>query len=377
MSLENKIWLAELASMSDEQYGHIQPNMGLDQQQPPAIAQIPKPTNFRGIETSKDFLARYRPSEYIVDGVLETGMTYALTGYTGHGKTSATLFLCLCILKGMEFGGHEVEPGSVLYLAGENPDNVLKQWIALCSMHDFDPCHPGMHWHYGYFDIKTSVKDLQAQADKISDLRLVVADTLQAFFAGESDNDNIQMMDSARSFRELGQLKSKPAILIPAHPAGKKPDRSTLVPRGGGAFPNEIDGNFTIWNGDEETLKWSWQGKLRGAPFDPVTVALDLYACGQLKDRKGRVPLISVVSNIDATSLAMKRAASNDMDMKLMRHIKKHPDANQTERGKALSLSQTVISHRLTRLRAEKLIEVHARKDILTEQGLEVLDDAE
>jgi hypothetical protein len=304
-SMDNLTWKAGLAAMSDESYGHIGQDMGLDQQQPPAIAQIPKPTNFRGIETSKDFLARYRPAEYTVDGILQTGMTYSLTGYTGHGKSSATLFLCLCILKGWEFGGHKVLPGAVLYLAGENPDNVMAQWLALCDYHDVEPDQPDMHWHHGYFDIRSSVKDLQAQAEKVQNLRLIVADTLQAFFAGESDNDNIQMMESARSFRSLGQIETKPTILIPAHPAGKKADRSTLVPRGGGAFLNEIDGNFTIWNDEDETLKWSWQGKLRGAPFDPITVRMSLYTtCARIADKQGRIPSISVVDNISAVELA-------------------------------------------------------------------------
>ncbi len=49
----------------------------------------------------------------------------------------------------------------------------------------------------------------------------------------------------------------------------------------------------------------------------------------------------------------------------------------QAERGKAIGLSQTVISQRLKRLSDEKLIEHWAKGKRLTDQGLEVLEDAE
>jgi hypothetical protein len=304
-------------------------------------------------------------------------MTYALTGYTGHGKSSATLFLCLCILKGWDFGGHKVLPGAVLYLAGENPDNVMAQWLALCDYHDVEPDQPDMHWHHGYFDIRSSVKDLQAQAEKVQNLRLIVADTLQAFFAGESDNDNIQMMESARSFRSLGQIETKPTILIPAHPAGKKADRSTLVPRGGGAFLNEIDGNFTIWNDEDETLKWSWQGKLRGAPFDPITVRMSLYTtCARIADKQGRIPSISVVDNISAVELGVKLFKANEMDLKILGNMEMQPKAGQAERAEMLDVTQGYISKRMQNLADEGLVRRYARKYILTEQGVEVIKDA-
>jgi hypothetical protein len=327
----NDVWRNEMAAMNKtrfaaNQVGHVT--------KPPERESKPVPRKYLGIETSKDFLARFRPAEYTVDGVLQTGMTYALTGYTGHGKSSAALFLCLCILLGKDFGGHEVVPGAVLFLAGENPDNVMAQWHALCDYHNVDPVQPNMHWHYGYFDIKTSVAELREEAEKVPNLRLIVADTLQAFFAGESNNDNVQMMESARGFRSLGRIDTKPTILIPAHPAGKKPDRTMLVPRGGGAFLNEIDGNFTIWNDDEGTLNWSWHGKLRGAPFDPFALRLDLYStCGAIADRQGRIPSISVVDNINAVELGAKLHKATETDVRILEHLRMHPKLTQMERA--------------------------------------------
>lgn len=333
---------------------------------------------FIGLENSADFLSRYRPAEYVLDGVMQTGMTYALTGFTGHAKTSATLYLCLCILNGWDFGPHEVEAGSVLFLAGENPSNVMSQWLALCDYHGANARHPNMHWHYGYFDIGACQDPMQSQAREIPNLRLVVADTLQAFFAGGSDNDNTEMIDAARTFRKLGDIQTRPAVLIPAHPSGKKPDRHNLVPRGGGAFLNEIDGNLTIWNDGEGTLYWGSQGKHRGAPFDRFSLKLAEHGkCKALKDKRGRIPVIGVVGNITASELRAKAIEVKSSEIALLRHIREYPVATQNERAADLGIAQATVSKRETHLKEAKAVEKVWHKLKLTKIGREALADAE
>ena len=46
-----------------------------------------------GIKSSKQFVAGFVPPDYIVDGLLQQGFLYSLTGATGAGKTCLTLRL--------------------------------------------------------------------------------------------------------------------------------------------------------------------------------------------------------------------------------------------------------------------------------------------
>jgi hypothetical protein len=58
------------------------------------------------------------------------------------------------------------------------------------------------------------------------------------------------------------------------------------VPRGGGAFLNEVDGNLTCVR-DDSLLTLHWCGKLRGPGFDPVALELVPLDSPRLVDADG------------------------------------------------------------------------------------------
>jgi hypothetical protein len=62
-----------------------------------------------------------------------------------------------------------------------------------------------------------------------------------------------------------------------------------LLPRGGGAFLNEVDGNLTgVKNDDVTTVHW--QGKFRGTEFDPIPFEIVRnITASRLRDSKGRL----------------------------------------------------------------------------------------
>jgi hypothetical protein len=61
-----------------------------------------------------------------------------------------------------------------------------------------------------------------------------------------------------------------------------------LLPRGGGAYLNEVDGNLTV-NHDDGVVQLHWQGKFRGPDFAPVAFHLRPVTHDRLKDSKGRL----------------------------------------------------------------------------------------
>jgi hypothetical protein len=75
-------------------------------------------------------------------------------------------------------------------------------------------------------------------------------------------------------------------VIILTHPV-KNPSKDNLLPRGGGGFLAEVDGNLTIWN-DSDNIVLHHQGKFRGAGFAPVNFVLKPVQPKVLKDAKGR-----------------------------------------------------------------------------------------
>ena len=85
----------------------------------------------RLIIPSGEFVANYTPPDYALDGILQKKRVYSLTGRTGDGKTAIKLDLTYRFAANVTLAGREVSRCRVLYLAGENPDDVRGRWIAM------------------------------------------------------------------------------------------------------------------------------------------------------------------------------------------------------------------------------------------------------
>jgi hypothetical protein len=57
------------------------------------------------IKTSAEFISGYVPPDYTLDGMLQQGFLYSLTGTTGSGKTSIALRLAASTAMGIVFAG--------------------------------------------------------------------------------------------------------------------------------------------------------------------------------------------------------------------------------------------------------------------------------
>jgi hypothetical protein len=103
----------------------------------------------------------------------------------------------------------------------------------------------------------------------------------------------------ARKLRQLITLPGGPCVLVLCHPIKHAADASMLLPRGGGAFLAEMDGNLTGWKEDTlVTLHHS--DKFRGAGFEPISFRLDRVLTPHLVDSKGRqMPTVRAVALTD------------------------------------------------------------------------------
>ena len=89
---------------------------------------------------ARTFLQRFKPLETVIDGLpAARGAIVAITGATGSGKTTLSALLQVCLRLGRDFAGREVTQGSVLVLAGENPDDYAMHLLATIQHLGIDP----------------------------------------------------------------------------------------------------------------------------------------------------------------------------------------------------------------------------------------------
>jgi len=258
----------------------------------------PEPKGPR-ITPGDEFLRAFRVPEPLIDGIVPRGQLYAMTAPTGHGKTAIATLMQLCIATGKPFAGREVEAGRVLVLAGENPDDYALRLLATAQALGMKPQDlAGIGVIAGAFAIGPAYDDLAAQIRE--PLAAVFVDTSAAFFDGDDENANPAMRQHASNLRRLCELPGRPAAIVLCHPT-KHATKENLLPRGGGAFLAEIDGNLSAWR-EDRLVTLHWAGKLRGPGFEPLTFELQSEVLAVF-DSKGRN-----VSSVAAVPANLERA---------------------------------------------------------------------
>jgi hypothetical protein len=116
-----------------------------------------------------------------------------------------------------------------------------------------------------------------------------VVDTSAATFPGDDENNNAQMIAHARVQRSLCDLPGRPCVLALCHPPKHIMSPEQLLPRGGGAYLNETDGNLTLFAHDDQLADFHWTGKLRGPDFEKITFRLTTITTTALTDSMGRL----------------------------------------------------------------------------------------
>jgi hypothetical protein len=256
------------------------------------------------ILTEKVFLRTLKPINWQVRGMLQRGLCYSFTARYGTGKTTIAILLAYLIgARSMEprrFGQHEVKPGTVAILAGENPDMVVRQMVGV-------RLHYGIHDDAnilvvpGRFSLKTQWEELLAQFTKPVDL--VVIDTASSFYEGDDENSNVQMQAYAQAIRRIStELPGNPCLLILCHPklGATKED---MVPRGGSAFSGELDGNVALWKEGDRMYQFYATEKMRSGGFEPINVEIIAFSDPVFDDTDGypaTVPVAQVITEAES-----------------------------------------------------------------------------
>jgi RecA-family ATPase len=188
--------------------------------------------------SSGAFIRSFVPPDYLINGMLQRRFIYSMTGRTGEGKTTVCLRLAAHVAEGISVGRAEVSRGRVLYLAGENPDDIRMRWIALTEQMFLDAESVAVDFIDGRFNLSEIPAHILGAA-KEHEYVLVIVDTSVAFSQSIDENDNVHQLKHAQNLRGLIDiLPGGPTILVCCHPPKNAAD-DNLQPRGGGRLlPN-------------------------------------------------------------------------------------------------------------------------------------------
>lgn len=276
------------------------------------------------------FVRSFQAPNPIIEAVPATGRgrLIGITGPTGHGKTTVSALLQVHISNGMPVAGCDVVQGRVLALCGENPDDFNVHLIG--TMHDqgIEPADlDDILVVPSRFPIDHEFSRLCELVRDFGELTAVFVDTSAAFFFGNDDNGNVDQYEHASKLRTLTTLPGKPVVFVLCHPI-KNPTKDNLLPRGGGAFLNELDANLTVWKDEAGIVTLHWAGKMRGPNFDPIRFELRGVDLADFPDGKGR-PTKSVAARYipDERAEELKARELNDEDLLLV-SMQRRPEAS-------------------------------------------------
>lgn len=333
----------------------------------------------RFVKFSAEFVAGFVPPDYLIEGILQRRFCYSFTARTNTGKTGIMLLLAAHVALGRLIGDRNVERGKVLFLSGENPDDVRMRWIAMAQQMDFDINSVDVWFIPGTFKISEMKARIHAEVEALGEVAFVIVDTSAAYFEGDDENDNKQAGDHARVLRSLTALPGGPCVLAACHPPKNAAD-DNLQPRGGGAFLAEIDGNLTGKRADG-AVEVHWQGKFRGPDFAPLSFQLRTVTHERLKDRKGRLlPTVVACFLSDAAQREMATAARSREDA-LLKILADNATASQAELANLLGWKMSDgqpykvrVQRALDALKKAKLIIKNRDGFALTPEGKKTLE---
>jgi hypothetical protein len=339
-------------------------------------AEPPRGARIR-LKSASAFCSEYTPLSYAVDPFIRSSSLYTLTAKTGAGKTALLSIIALAIAANRgDILGREITKGRVVYYSAENPDDLrMRLMVAAFVLGiDLDELLDDLV----ILDKRVKPEDLEAalraEAERLP-IALVIVDTLQAAFDGADLNDNVQSGEFMRRLRRLTTINGLPSVIVAAHPVkGAKNDN--LLPYGGGAMLNEVDGNLTLCaTGFLTSLHW--QGKFRGIDFTAALFRFEILDCPDVLDIKGRRVALPVLRPTTEEDAENREKAAVNRDVAILIAIAKEPRGSLNDWAVGASLTRAAVQRGLEALNKKKLVERVLDKWALTPAGQKAIKDRE
>jgi hypothetical protein len=179
-------------------------------------------------------------------------------------------------------------------------------------------------------DIAKAFDRIKREIEPFGEVALIILDTSAALFVGDDDNNNIQMIKHAKTQRSPTQLAGRPCVIALNHPTKKVTGPEQLLPRGGGGYLNEVDGNFTLWACGDHLSDFHTTGKLRGH-FEKITFHMTTVTPMALMDAKGRLTPTVMARFVTEADIVENESKTRFQEDRLLRAINVNPKASIAE----------------------------------------------
>jgi hypothetical protein len=252
----------------------------------------------------------------------------------------------------------EVEKCRVVYCAFENPDDVRMRLMVACFQLNIDSAQ--VLDDILIIDLRVSPEALVEVLKMRGNDRpfgLVFVDTFAAAFDGKDVNDNVASGEFIRRLRPISQLPGFPSVVVAAHPVkGASPDN--LVPYGGGAILNEVDGNLVLKKDPASGLvELHWQGKFRGLEFKPKFFRFDIVSSPDVIDKKGNQIALPILRPATEDDAERREQASVNSDRAILQAVFADPSGSVRSWATVTNLTKSAVGRKLQSLAAQKLVE--------------------
>lgn len=178
-----------------------------------------KPARFTSIPFG-DVLAQPVTAPYFIKGVLPRAALTILFGESGAGKSFIVLDMCMAIARGLEWRGHRVRQGRVVYVCTEGQGGFLRRVRAYGAHHQVDGA--GVPFRV-VLDVPDLLRNddvaLARQIVAAGGADLIVIDTLMRATAGGDENSSEDMGKALAHAQRLHLNTGADVLLV--HHAGK------------------------------------------------------------------------------------------------------------------------------------------------------------
>ena len=267
---------------------------------------------------------------------------------------------------------------TVAFFAGENPENVMIQFYAMCCHLGIDPKTLPIVWHAGVINLDQAKEKTRLALAAHPDSRCASMTACRPSSWVRTTARTWQMLDTAIDFRELSETHpNRPASLILAHPV-KNASRDNLLPRGGSALTNELDGNLTAWlEAEKDVATLHWHGKYRGVPFDPVKLELVMVKPEGLVDADGNQMPCIVIQPLAETREAELARQTESRQKAILALVNGNPKITLAEIAVAIGQSKSTAKRLVDGMTDAKWIKRSGTRLRLTKDGQAVLQEGQ
>ena len=185
------------------------------------------PENFEemNVEPNYRFLSyndimNMKPPKFLVDGFLQENSLAMIWGQSGSYKSFVALDLALCISTGKDFHGHNVSPGTVLYIAAEGSGgfkNRTAAWIEYYNKQIED---------FYLIPMALDINEERTIDDLLMDVnmyrlkpKLIVIDTLARCSGGSEENSATEMSKIINNLDKFREATGATCLIV--HHSGK------------------------------------------------------------------------------------------------------------------------------------------------------------